>query len=121
MAIRFNGQISSFKHNINRVKIDTIGGKYPKFAENARMNYKSFSVSGILSAEQDFNRKFLDEKDDLYAPSLEAYDDNIGNEYLLRNDTIISMSDKPFLEGEHDSYLHNNWYWEREFREAAAA
>lgn len=63
-AIRFDEQIQSLKPIVNRVKIDTLGNKYPRFAENARMNYKQFQISGIVSAESDFNRKFMSEKDE---------------------------------------------------------
>ena len=121
IAIRYDGQISSVKPIVNRVKIDTLGSKYPRFAENARMNYKQFQITGIITAEADFNRQFLNEKDAEFTSSLAAYDDNIGNEWLVRNDTIIESTDSPILKGQHDTYLHNNWYWEREFRERAVA
>lgn len=121
LAIRYNEQLSSYKPIVNRVKIDTLGNKYPRFAENARMNYKSFQISGTITAEADFNRQFLNETDEEFAPGIEAYDDNIGNVWMIRNDSIIESTDKPILEGQHDLYLHNNWYWEREFREKAMA
>jgi hypothetical protein len=108
LAIRFDGAINSLKPVVNRVKIDTLGGKYPKFAENARMNYKQFSISGLISAEEDFNRKFLDDNDDEFAPTLEAYDEHIGNEYQIRNDTILNAVEDPFTQGQHDTYLHDN-------------
>ena len=87
---------------VNRVKIDTLGSKYPRFAENARMNYKSFQISGIITAEADFNRRFLNETDDEFKDSLEGYNENIGNIWQLRNDTIIESTDNPIVEGEHD-------------------
>lgn len=121
LAIRYDGKISNLKPVVNRTKIDTLGSKYPRFAENARMNYYQFSITGFITAESDFNRKFLDETDDEFAPTLLAYDENIGNEYLVRNDTILSSFDNPALQGSHDTYLHNNWYWERTFREKATA
>jgi hypothetical protein len=108
LAIRFDATISSLKPTVNRVKIDTLGGKYPRFAENARMNYKQFSISGLISAEEDFNRKFLDEKSEEFAPSLEAYDKHIGNDYQVRNDTLIGSFDNPLTSGKHDTYLHDN-------------
>lgn len=139
LAVRFNGAISSLKPVVNRVKIDTLGSKYPKFAENARMNYKQFSISGLISAEEDFNKEFLNYTDEKYADSLEAYSNNIGNEYLIRNDTVQKQENilnKGFTKADynktddsgkkiheryehtlHSVYLHNNWYWEREFRE----
>ena len=125
LAIRYDGKISSVKPVVNRVKIDTLGSKYPKFAENARMNYRQFQISGYISSESDFNRKFL--VDDIilthenYDATLAAYNQNIGNEYLYRNDTVLESTDEPFVEGQHDSTLLDNWYWERRFREEAIA
>lgn len=119
LAIRFDDKIQSLKPVVNRVKIDTLGGKYPRFAENARMNYKQFQISGIVSAEADFNRKFMDETDETWEYNLESYDDNIGNIWQVRNDTLVESTENPVKESFHDTYLHNNWYWEREFREQA--
>lgn len=108
IAIRYDEQIPSLKPIVNRVKIDTLGSKYPRFAENARMNYKQFQINGLITAEADFNRKFMDEKDDEFAPSIEAYDENIGNVWQVRNDTIIESTENPIKDGSHDTYLHQN-------------
>ena len=84
------------------------------------MNYKQFSLSGIISSEEDYNRQFLNEKtDEELKPGFDAYDDEIGNIDLVRNDTILESVENPSLNGFHDTYPHNNWYWEREFREKA--
>lgn len=66
IAIRYNGQITSWKPVVNRQKVDTLGGRYPKFVENAQMNYRQFSINGLISAEGDFNRTFLNEFDGEY-------------------------------------------------------
>lgn len=58
-AIRYNYTINNYKPVVNRAKIDTLGGKYPRFAENAILDYKQFSISGILSAEADMYQMFL--------------------------------------------------------------
>lgn len=126
IAIRYDGQISSWKPTINRQKIDTLGGRYPKFVENASMNYKTFEISGIISAETDYNRKFLSEFDDYYNNNITNYEEEFGNSYLIRNDTYAdknldnsqtNLSYEEQLFNQHDSYPHKNWYWEREFRE----
>lgn len=129
LAIRYNGQISSLKPIGNRVKIDPLGSKYPRFAENAKLNYKQFAISGLISAEGDFNRLFLSELDDKYETEMRYYDERIGGTYMIRNDT---MSDGVQETGSsyhaqdrlsalqnttHDTYPHENWYWERTFRE----
>ena len=183
IAIRYNGQVSSWKPTVNRQKIDTLGGKYPKFVENAAMNYKTYSISGLITAEKDFNRKFLNEYDD---ENVQYYNDVFGTKYTIRNDTIadgeivdssvydfhrvipkfevvilenedirvpvteewyelnnneylltidtiiditktyykkngykreILNTGYPQLNSQHDTYLQDHWYWEREFRE----
>ena len=145
IAIRYNGQISSWKPTVNRQKIDTLGGRYPKFVENAAMNYNMYQISGLISAEEDFNRKFLSELEDV---NVQNYDVEFNTEYLIRNDTAAdgekyystintkkqvpfsskypykeNMQDKEaiLLNNQHDSYPHNHWYWEREFREQLVA
>ena len=151
IAIRYDGQISSWKPTVNRQKVDTLGGRYPKFVENAIMNYKTLEISGVIIAEEDFNRKFLNEFDDYYNIHMKQYEKEFGKNYLIRNDTeadgenlypkenqihsFIKDEDEDIIKtitgpdvyknedfsgqlfNEHDSYPHENWYWEREFRE----
>lgn len=96
IAIRYNGQVSSWKPTVNRQKIDTLGGRYPKFVENAVMNYKTYSISGVISAEDDFNRRFLHEFDGKYEnnewqssyfKNIQAYNEEFNGKYVIRNDT----------------------------------
>lgn len=78
MGILYNYQISSYKPVVNRQKIDTLGGKYPRFAENAAMNYTQFSISGLISAQEDENELFLNQEQyygDMYQNKT-IYDDN---------------------------------------------
>ena len=86
LAIRYKEQISSLKPVVNRQKVDTLGGKYPKFVENAQMNYKQFSISGLIDAESDYNRKFLDDRN--YLDAMSTYDSEMNGKYEIRNDTI---------------------------------
>ncbi len=86
LAIRYDGQITSLRPIVNRQKIDTLGGRYPKFAENAKMNYKQFAISGLIDAESDFNRKFLDDRN--YANQMADYNSQMDGKYEIRNDTI---------------------------------
>ena len=141
LAIRYNGQINSMTPIVNRVKIDTLGGRYPKFAENAKLNYRQFNLSGLLTAESDYNRKFLNDLD--YLDDMRIYDDTQKGTYLVRNDTIVETFDSEHNQGtytdnimnkisqidlekessqkntNHDIYPTNNWWWERKFREEA--
>lgn len=184
IAIRYNGQVISWKPTVNRQKVDTLGGKYPKFVENAVMNYKTYQINGLISAEGDFNRKFMNEFDGYWEDSITfkyyynedmaKYNTELDGQYLIRNDTApdgefgwnpahnmneyendIYKRDYPnqtfdeiesglqFLNSKydkttnyneefgstssdpidkriyqiHDLYPHDNWYWERLFRE----
>lgn len=99
ISIKFNYTISNMKPVVNRQKIDTLGGRYPKFAENAAMNYKQFSISGLISTQEDENHLFLDKRD-YYGEEYENYtiyeDTEYRDEYTIEN---------------------YNYFWEREFRE----
>lgn len=139
LAIRYNEQIASMTPVVNRVKIDTLGGKYPKFAENAKLNYKQFNLTGLITTESDYNRCFMNDLD--YSEQMKSYDDNIGGAYAIRNDTIKEEFSDDRIYGTytadiiasdtyvnkrkrdtqkntyHDLYPMDNWWWEREFRE----
>jgi hypothetical protein len=98
IAIRYNGTVASVQPVTNRQKIDTLGGKYPRFVENAILNYKILSISGLISAEGDFNRQFLSEFEETqdangktiskYSYDINNYNDHHDGKYLIRNDTI---------------------------------
>lgn len=61
--IAYNYSVSSYKPVVNRAKIDTLGGRYPRFAQNAALDYKQFSISGMISAESDVYQKFIKKSD----------------------------------------------------------
>ena len=105
LAIRYNAQISSMTPVKTRVKIDTLGGKYPKFAENANLNYKQFTISGLISAESDFNRTFLNELATKYEGDLIRYDNNMGGKYMIRNDTVVEEEDGTY--GTYNKWIMN--------------
>ena len=93
----FDWNITDMTPKVNRQKIDTIGGRYPKFVENASMHYKEFNVSGLISAEADDLKMFLEER--------EYFQDEYDNYTVWQE-----MYEIP------ESY---NYLWEREFREEA--
>lgn len=99
IRIAFNYSITSMRPVVNRQKIDTLGGRYPKFVENAAMDYKQFSITGLISTQEDEDEKFL-AKDDYFGEeslNYEVYEqNNFRDEYMVEN---------------------YNWFWERGFRE----
>ena len=115
LGLRYDFNISSLRPVVTRAKIDTLGGKYPKFVENAVLNYKQFTITGLISAEADYNQVFLNKRRYYGSEynSYESYKTSFGIAEVLRND------------GEpYDEYVMTtayDYYWEREFREAAMA
>ena len=120
LAIRYNAQISSMTPVVSRIKIDTLGGRYPKFAENAKLHYKQFQLSGLIVAESDYNRQFLNELS--YKEEMKMYDAKMNGKYMVRNDTVLESA-PTYLDAanvtNHDLYPFENWWWERKFREEA--
>lgn len=132
-AIRYNYQISNFKPTVNRAKIDTLGGKYPKFAENAVLNYKTFSISGMISAEADPYNEFANKtqlihhNNDTLKDLYDEYKDDTGVKDVVRNDFKNweksggnQYPNAPISSVTSQSYLtttSNDWLYEREFRE----
>lgn len=128
--IKYNYSVSNLKPVVNRAKIDTLGGRYPKFAENAILNYKQFSIQGLISAESDVHQKFLKKKN-VYSGNMESfyanYKKNQGLKELVRNDvpdwqknSVNQYPQTPMLGTVESNYLtttQNDWMWEREFRE----
>jgi hypothetical protein len=63
LKLRFNPQVSSFKTQLAETRSETIGHKYPFFFRNARVGYKVFPVSGLLSMFTDDNEFFNNYED----------------------------------------------------------
>ena len=59
LRVQFNPKVSSFKNTILEQKIDTIGSKYPFIFRNGDVNYKEFSVSGLISYLMDNEDLFI--------------------------------------------------------------
>lgn len=125
LPIRYDFSISSYSRVVNRTKIDTLGGKYPKFAENAMMNYKHFSISGKISSQADENLMFMkrydqDDEQNSYMDRL-----TFNDYYAVKETHEISSEDMSHNNIERKGCYtkwgnwlsYNDWYWEREFRE----
>lgn len=115
LDIRYDFKVSNYKPTSSRVKIDTLGGKYPRFAENAVLDYKQLSVTGMISAEADANQKFLNKVD---------YFDNMYSNYqnYLEENEIKAQQRNDFTQRANGNYKTTtpyDFFWEREFREAA--
>ena len=63
LRIRYNPKVSSFKTTLLEVKTDTIGSKYPFFSRNGNVEYKEFTISGLLSYFVDEDENFISMQD----------------------------------------------------------
>lgn len=59
LRIQFNPKVSSFKTVLQETKKNTLGSKFPFFFTNEIINYKEFSISGLISYLMDINHYFL--------------------------------------------------------------
>ena len=59
LKLRYNPQITNFKTQLAETRTETIGSKYPFFFRNARIGYKVFPISGLLSMLSDENELFV--------------------------------------------------------------
>ena len=80
LNIKFNPQINSFSKKIAESVIETIGSKYPFIRRNGSMEYKTFTVSGLISSYMDEENLFTD-KAEIYGKYKTLY-----NEYNEIND-----------------------------------
>lgn len=69
LKIRFDPKLGNIKTNLAETKVDTLGYKYPFFFRNSEINYKEFTIAGLLSFLGD-EKFFFISKDEL----------NLGNE-----------------------------------------
>ena len=95
IKIRFNPSLSSFKHTLSEVKVDTIGSKYPFIKRNGYVDYIQFPLGGLISSAMDEEGLFTN-KEEMYGDYKIYYD-----EY---ND-------------EHDIPIWRDTVWEKKFRE----
>ena len=80
LKVRFNAKIGGFKSNVLESKIDTIGGKYPRFFRNGAVQYKEFSLTGMLSMVGDLENEFsLGEIDYRETPELTHVDTELSS------------------------------------------
>jgi hypothetical protein len=134
LSINYDYKVTSMKPVVSRTKVDTLGGKYPKFTENAVLGYKQFSISGVLTSEADVYQTFL-QKSDVYKDNMSsfyaAYKNNNSIKDLVRNDVANwekqgknQYPAAPIPSSTTGLYVtttQDDWLWEREFREQAVA
>jgi hypothetical protein len=71
LKITFNLELSNRTNATNRTKIDTLGGQYPIFTQNAKLKYHTYSITGRISTE-DSGELFLP-KQNLFGTEYYSY------------------------------------------------
>lgn len=107
LKIRFDPQISNFSHVISQNLSQTIGSKYPFITRNGSVNYRTFSLSGTITAFMDIRENLMQaSKRDIYGQSYNDYENyNLSNNIDLFKDTIY---EKYFREEVIDFLYDNN-------------
>ena len=72
LKIRYNPKIGNIKTNLQETKTDTLGHKYPYFFRNGNVNYKEFTISGLLSYLED-EKFFFISKEELQLKELDFH------------------------------------------------
>ena len=74
LKIKFNPKVSSFKHTLSDSLNQTLGSKYPFIKRNGSVNYRQFSISGLISHFMDENELFMS-IEDRYCNQKDLYND----------------------------------------------
>ena len=113
VKLAFDGQITQVSNATRRTKVDTLGGRYPRFTQNGRLNYRTYSISGKISSQDITNavqQLTIDESINNSANTFMTRKDAVGEEYYNQRYAKI-----------HDSHtnisLDNDWLYEREYRD----
>lgn len=77
IAIRYNAVLDSFKHQLIESKTDTIGAKYPFIRRNADVNYRTFSLSGLITAFMDYDDIYRSESGTYVNPYHDSTSDSV--------------------------------------------
>ena len=112
LKICFNPKVSSFKTVLQETKKTTLGAKYPFFFSNSIVEYKEFSISGLISYVMDENEYFASKKMDLLKydelDSFDITDENIAHERRFRTmvlDWLNNGSMKLFRSATEGNYI----------------
>ena len=116
LNVNLNPEISQYSHNVIESRNDTIGSKYPFIKRNGNVDYRVFSLSGIVSAfmsnEQYPQMYIFDDgvikKDSVQQNLMKASRSDLYGDYLSLYDNYNSEN--------HINY-HNDYIYEHDFRQ----
>lgn len=105
LKVKYDPNISSFKRTILESKTDALGSKYPYITRNGNIEYKQFSISGLITSFCDEEGIFLN-KDIIYNDSKSLYEEyNRENDISIYRDFIY---EKDFRDKVSDFLYDNN-------------
>ena len=105
LNIKFDPQIASFQRVVSEARVETIGSKYPWFYKSGAINYKTFQITGTISALMDDSFLMKASREDLYGDKKQWYDDyNESHRITPYNDYVY---EKDFRE-EVMNFLYQN-------------
>lgn len=94
LNIRFNPKVSSFKADHLESKTDTIGSKYPFISRNGNVDYKEFSISGLISYQMDNVELFMSKQElGISEVSNNLTTENITAERVFKNKVLDWLND----------------------------
>lgn len=70
LTVKFDGDVSSYKHVVSENSTETIGSKFPFVMRNGNINYRQFNISGKISTLIDI------ETGETWNPETQAFIDN---------------------------------------------
>lgn len=105
LRIKFNPQVNSYNHTILESSTQTIGSKYPFITRNGNVNYREFSIGGLISHFMDEEQLFVShdalyyDATDLYLKYNEKNRINLYNDFTLEREFRKEVQ-KFLLDGE---------------------
>ena len=95
LCVRFNPKVATYKRDLQENKVETIGSKYPYIMRNGNVNYKEFSIAGLISYQMDGDNFYLDVTPtlDLTEFKTDLVGANFAAERTFKNDILDWLND----------------------------
>jgi len=123
LRVRFNPQVSNYSHVVAESLTQTIGSKYPFIRRNGNMNYRTFSLSGMIShfmdkpAIHDLDKLTWDKETLIYSPvDIDEISLGMG---ITRKSLYGETGANRYLDYNKNHRIndYNDYLYERDFRE----
>lgn len=107
LNIKYNTQISSLSKIVQESKIETLGSKYPFIRKNGNIEYKEFSLSGLITLYMDeLNEPLFNIFDSTDTTKLENYNDT--HTFASYNNVFQFSPDEKIKDSEKNCLLNYN-------------